>query len=135
MPDLELVDQVAERIPDYTRLSRDEVERLRRLDAAGLSQVQIAQELQCSQPTVSRWLTVVRDPIANSTHKLTQAMPELTDRFIQKARPQDILEAMRDTGVTEKKAAAGQGKGGVTVVIGAVDSQVQVNIIGTEALE
>lgn len=40
-----------------------------------------------------------------------------------------MLEVLRDLEVTTKQAPAGAGKGGVTVLIGATDSQVQVNII------
>jgi len=35
-----------------------------------------------------------------------------------------ILETIRDTGLTEKKAPIGEQKGGVTVIIGAKDCEV-----------
>ena len=130
MPETEsaLIDTAPQPIPDYGRLTNDERHRIRLMAAANMTQTQMAQEIGCSQSTVCQWLKVSYNPVETATDKVRQALPELADRYIAKARPQDIIETFRDFGVQTKKAPDGGKSGGVTVIVGAEDSNVQVNL-------
>jgi len=90
--------------------------------------VEIAQELGCSQPTVSKWLTIVKDPLEEARHILRQGAPKLAATVVNTKHAPTALETLRDLQVSEKRAPdAGKGAG-VTVLVGAEDTSVQVNL-------
>lgn len=122
-------DQATERIADYSRLTEAELSLVLKLNEDGLSQTQIAQRLDCSQATISRTLAVFTDtrPLARR-YKDGSAYRRMKVLCDTKHAP-TLLEMARDEEVSVKQAPVGAGKGGVTVVIGAVDAQVQINII------
>lgn len=124
----------AELIRDYSRLSMAEESLILKLADDGLTQTQIAQRVGCSQPTVSNVLSEFADTRHIARKRLNSSAAAIAERLSQTKHAPTMLEVLRDLEVTTKQAPAGAGKGGVTVVIGATDSQVQVNIIGTEAL-
>lgn len=128
MPDLELTTETPKPIPDYGHLTQDDIGRLKHLRKAGLTQVEIAQQLGCSQPTVSKWLNTIDDPLEQAKHILRSGAPALATTVVNTKHAPTALEALRDMQVSEKRAPD-QGKGGgVQVFIGVQDGDVKVNI-------
>jgi IS30 family transposase len=130
MPDSELV-ATPQPIPDYGRLTNEDRYRIRLMAAAGLTQVQIAQEIGCSQSTVSDWLKASYNPVETATDKIREALPRLADRYIEEARPQDLIQTFRDFKV-QTQQVPDQGRGGVHVSIGVAAGDVQVNFGSSE---
>lgn len=129
MPDAAFVDQVPELIRDYSRLSRAEESLILKLADDGLTQTQVAQRVGCSQGTVSNVLAAFADTRHIARRMLNASAADISERLTKTKHAPTMLEVLRDLEVTTKQAPAGQGKGGLTVLIGAQDSQVQVNIL------
>jgi DNA-binding MarR family transcriptional regulator len=118
--------------PDYSRLTRDELNSLISLHRAGKTLTEIAAALKCSVPTVHDWVHKLTDTTDVAKLTIRASASELTDRLIAKAKPQDILEVLDRIGVIEKRQQE-SGKSGVTVLVGGQDAQVQVHIGGESA--
>jgi uncharacterized membrane-anchored protein len=89
----------------------------------------------CSIETARYWsqlITVDTTDLAKTT--LRSRASDIALRLSKTTHAPTMLETLRDLGVSEKKAPAGESKGGVTVVIGALESQVQVSIVDTQTL-
>lgn len=121
-------DAAPERIGDFTRLTPADTALILKLKDAGKTQVETAQIIGCSQSAVSRCLAEFFDTRLEAAHILRGGASELAKRIVKKAGPMVALETLRDLEVSQKRAPD-QGKGGgVTVVIGVQDSDVQVQI-------
>jgi predicted transcriptional regulator len=93
----------AERITDYTRLNRAEVGSILKLHEAGKTQVEIAQILGCSQPTVSRWLDELVDTRELAKHTLRSGAEKLAERIVKQADVEQALEVLDRLDVAPKK--------------------------------
>jgi DNA-binding transcriptional regulator YiaG len=129
MPDT-LEHTPAKPITSGPHLGPDKVATIRSLAKLGKTQVEIAAILNCSQPTVSKWLHAIEDPIEEAKHIARTAAPKFASRIANGKSEQVALEMLDRLGVTERPASATPGgKGSITVIIGAADTQVQVNVI------
>lgn len=99
-----------------------------KLAADDLNQTEIAQRVGCSQSSVSRLLTEFTDSRRYARAILDRDAASVAARLAQTKHAPTMLELMRDLGVTEKKAPVGESKGGVTVLIGVKDSDVQIQV-------
>lgn len=121
-------DALEKPIPNFSRLTKEDIALMLKLRDAGKTQVEIAQVIGCSQPTVSQTLAEFIDTRLEAANILRGGASELAKRIVKKAGPMVALETLRDLEVSQKRAPD-QGKGGgVTVVIGVQDSDVQVQI-------
>lgn len=93
----------AEAIRDYSRLSRDEIALIKQLAKTGKTQDQIAQIVGCSQPTVSKWLEIVIDPIEDAKHILRTNAPRLAQRVVKDADVDQSLEVLDRLEVAPKR--------------------------------
>lgn len=105
-------------IRDYARLTREDIACIRSLNKAGKTQVEIAQIIGCSQPTVSKWLEVVNDPLDDAKHILREGSPELAKRILKDADVEESLEVLDRLGVAEKRNTDSNRAGTVQVIIG-----------------
>lgn len=117
--------------PDYSRLTRDEINSLISLHKAGKTQTEIAQILQCSVPTVHDWVHKLTDTTdfaklrarnlaARAVEKLDEAMDEAASKG--RSAPQEAI--LKLAGLLEQEST----KAGVTVLVGGQDATVQVQI-------
>lgn len=114
--------------PDRRHLTREDIALVLKMRDAGKTQVETAQVIGCSQSAISRCLADFIDTRLEASHILRSGASDLATRIVRKAGPMVALEALRDMEVSQKRAPD-QGKGGgVTVVIGVQDSDVQVQI-------
>lgn len=118
-----------ERITDYSRLTLTEEALVLKLSSEGLTQVEIAQRLNCSQPTVSRTLAAFVDTRPLATAHLNSESYNIAKKVAASNHMPTLLEVLRDQKASEKQAPAGASRGGVSVIIGASEAQVQVNIV------
>lgn len=105
-------------IRDHSHLTREEIALVRQMYRAGKTQVDIAQFLGCSQPTVSKWLEVVNDPLDDAKHILREGSPDLAKRILKDADVEESLEVLDRLGVAEKRNTDSNRAGTVQVIIG-----------------
>jgi len=117
--------------PDYSRLSRDEINSLIALHKAGKTQTEIAQILQCSVPTVHEWVHKLTDTTdfaklrarnlaARAVDKLDEAMDEAALKG--RSAPQEAI--LKLAGLLEQDTT----RAGVTVIVGGQEATVQVHL-------
>jgi predicted transcriptional regulator len=116
----------AERIADYTRLSRADEAIILKLAGDGRTQTEIAQLVGCSQPTVSRVIAEFADTRDIARRILHRDAASIAERLTQTKHAPTMLEILRDQKVSEKQAPAGEHRGGITVVIGVQAERVQL---------
>ena len=127
MGETALVDTPAAYTPKYRRLTISDVGVLLKLHKDGLSQVEIAQRLGCSQPAVSEWVSKCTDSTDASKQYLRGQALRMARNIVTKGRAADHVATLKGLDVLSDEGV----KGGVTVIVGGQDAQVQVNIIGT----
>lgn len=110
----------AERIPDYSRLSYSEIGLILKLEADGKTQTYIAQQLGCSQPTVSRVLSELRDTtglarkrLNNLALKAANKLDEAMDAAAEQGKSGPMDSVLKATGLLGHDVS-----GGVTVICG-----------------
>jgi DNA-binding transcriptional regulator YiaG len=108
-----LAETTATSKPDYSRLSQEEIVRLFNLHKAGLSQPQIAQELNCSQKTVSRWLQDFIDTTEPAKVYLRGNALRMAQNIVKKGRAVDHVAALKGLSVLHEEQQSG-----VTVIVG-----------------
>lgn len=133
MPDLtsqaeQLLQQLPKPIPDYSRLSRADESLILKLADDGRTQTEIAHLVGCSQGTVSNVLRDFADTRQIARKRLNASADTLAEKLAKTKHAPTMLEVLRDIGVTEKQAPAGQSRPGVNVFIGGTDAQVQINL-------
>jgi len=118
--------------PAYKRLSMAQESLILQLADQGLTQTVIAKQIGCSQPAVSLVLSHFEDTRHIARKALHNGAYEIAEKLIKTKHAPTMLEVLRDIGVTEKKAPAGESKGGVQVFIGGSDIQVSVSTFASE---
>jgi hypothetical protein len=88
------------------RLTAEDVGTLLRYHAEGLSQVQIAQRLDCDQAAVSRWLAKLSDTTDLSKSYLRAQSFRMAQNIVKNGLPRDHINALRGIGVLEDKSSA-----------------------------
>jgi predicted transcriptional regulator len=96
-------DKPAKPIPNYSRLTRVELSALLKLHEAGKTQVEIAQALGCSQPTVSYWLNEFADTRTTAVNTLRAGAEKLAERIVKQADVEQALEVLDRLDVAPKK--------------------------------
>lgn len=119
---------LAQPIRDYSRLTRAEHAAILKLRDLGKTQVEIAQVIGCSQPTVSDTLREFEDTRLLAGHILRAGASHLATTVVKTTHAGTALEALRDMQVSEKRAPDQGKSGGVQVFIGVQDGDVQVSI-------
>jgi transposase len=94
-----------------------------RYHADGLTQVEIAQRLNCDQATISRWLSQCADTtVEASAYFRGRALP-MAEKIVKRGRPSDLIKALQGVGVLQEERSAG-----LVVQIGIKDSDVQISL-------
>ena len=96
----------------------------------GIRAVEIALDLGLAAKDVEALIAELdapADPRASARRIIDAGLPKMATHLMETTHAPTMLEVMRDTGVTEKKSPAGEGKGGVVVNIGCKDSDVQIS--------
>lgn len=106
--------------PDYTRLSQTDVGVLLKLHRDGLTQVQIAQRLGCSQKTVSKWLTDLTDSAETAKVYLRGKALQMAENVVKRGMARDHVATLKGIGVLADDSA----NQGVIYQIGIKDSDV-----------
>lgn len=104
-------------IRDLSRLTRAEISALLKLHEAGKTQVEIAQALGCSQPTVSYWLNEYGDTRSEAVYTLRNGAQKLAERIVKQAdvtESIDVLERLEVIAPKHQEAS----RGGVQIIIG-----------------
>lgn len=104
------------RIADYSRLSFDDISLALTLRDRGLTQTEIAQQLNCSQATVSRCLQAFTDTRQLAKLTLNRGAQALAERVIDKANVEESLEVLDRIGVAEKRQVE-RGNSQVQVIV------------------
>lgn len=110
-------EQLPERIPDRSRLTRAEVAALLNLHRAGKTQVEIAQALGIDQSNVSRWLDKLIDTTEVAKHTARNAAQKLVERVIKHSNVEESLEVLDRIDVLPKRQIEGN-RSQVNIVIG-----------------
>lgn len=100
---------------------------LLKLHQDGLTQVQIAQRLECDQKTVSNWLSRLHDTTALADSYLRGKAFDMAKNVAHKGKADVQLKALQGLGV----AAQGEQARGVTVIVGG-SASVQVNVLSPQ---
>ena len=109
--------------PKYRRLNSADLAYALKLSDSGVTQVEIAKRLGCTQQTVSEWLIQCQDTTAAASLYLRgQALP-MAQKVVRKGKPSDLIKALQGVNVLQAEVA----HGGITVIVGS-GSQVQINL-------
>ena len=109
--------------PKYRRLNSADLAYALKLSDSGVTQVEIAKRLGCTQQTVSEWLIQCQDTTASASLYLRgQALP-MAQKVVRKGKPADLIKALQGVNVLQAEEA----HGGITVIVGS-GSQVQINL-------
>ena len=92
--------------PDYSRLSRAEINSLFALHKAGKSQTEIAQILGCAISTVHHWVHTLEDTTDLAKQKLRAGASDLVDRVLSQANVEESLEVLDRLDVAAKRREA-----------------------------
>lgn len=104
--------------PKYTRLTQDEILAIIDLLALKKPHIEIAHTLNRSQSTISEFAAKLTDRRAEATLRLRNAMPELVERFVNRAGPPELLEVFDREDVSKRKQVD-TGRGAtVNIVVG-----------------
>jgi transcriptional regulator len=98
---------------DRSRLTASEIGLLYQLHKDGLTQVEIAQRLGCTQPTVSKWLARFVDSTAPAKEYLRGQALRMAQNIVETGRAADHIKALEGINVLAPEHA-----GGITVQIG-----------------
>ena len=125
--------EAPERKRDYSRLTRDEIASIFTLHRAGKTQVEIAETLNCNVSSVCRWLKSLDDTTDLAKQILKSSAADVARALVKTKHAPTQLEILRDQGVSEKKAPAGETRTGVTVLIGVHETEVKLGVQVTQA--
>lgn len=109
--------------PDYTRLTQLEIKRLFQMHSAGMTQQAIAEQLGCSQRTVSTWVQDLTDTTDLAKLYLRGQALRMSQNVVKNGRAADHNIALKGLNVLEEQQA-----GGLTIVVGA-GSDVKIGIL------
>jgi DNA-binding transcriptional regulator YiaG len=98
--------------PKYDRLTRTDLGLLLKYRRQGLTQVEIAQRLGCSQSTVSKWLDDLTDSTEPAKEYLRGQALRMAQNIVKKGLARDHIQALNGLGVLHQ-----QDTGSLTVVI------------------
>ena len=107
-----------QRKPDYSRLTRAEINSVFALHKAGRNQAQIAETLGCNISTVSRWLDTLHDTTDQAKATARNAAQKLTERVIRDADVDQSLEVLDRLDVLPRKERGAGAGSQVNIVIG-----------------
>lgn len=110
-------------ISKYSRLTRTDLGVLLKLKRDGLSQVEIAQRLGCTQSTVSKWWNEFADTTDVSKEYLRAQAFRMSKNIVRNGRAADHVKTLEGLDVLSNQEV----KGGLTIVVGG-SAQVQINI-------
>jgi predicted transcriptional regulator len=89
----------------------------------GLTQVEIAQRLGVSQPTISAWLSQCNDTtVEASLYFRGQALP-MAEKIVKQGRPSDLIKVLQGVSVLAPEQSAG-----LVIQIGCKDSDVSITL-------
>lgn len=108
---------LAKPIRDRSHLTRSEVALLLKLHEAGKTQVEIAQILGCSQPSVHGWLEKFRDTRTEAIYTARSGAQKLVERVLKQANVEESLEVLDRIDVLPKKQRESSGNQ-LNVIIG-----------------
>ena len=108
------------------RLTQADIACLLKLRDEGMSQTQIAKQLNCDQAAVSRWLTALTDTTDISKSYLRGQSLTMAKNIVRNGRPADHVAALKGLSVLKDEASSG-----VQVLIGIKDSDVSVTLSPT----
>jgi transposase-like protein len=112
----------------YKRLTSTDKAFALRYHADGLTQVQIAQRLGCTQSAISQWLSACQDTTAEAGLYLRgQALP-MAEKVVKKGRPSDLIKALQGVSVLAEERSAG-----LVIQIGGGQGDVKVAVMTTFA--
>jgi len=106
--------------PKYDRLTRTDLGLLLKYRQQGLTQVEIAQRLGCSQGTVSKWLDDLTDSRDVAKEYLAGQSLRMAKNIVHRGIARDHIQALRGNGVL----ADDSGTQGIVIQIGIKDSDV-----------
>jgi DNA-binding Lrp family transcriptional regulator len=110
-------------IPKYARLTRSDLEILRSMHKAGKTQLEIAQALGCTQPTVSKWIASLTDSTDIAKEYLRGSALRMAENIVKKGRASDHVAALKGLSVLEEERSAG-----LVVQIGVKASDVSITL-------
>jgi predicted transcriptional regulator len=102
--------------PAYRRLTNADRAYILSLDAQGVTQVEIAKRLGCSQPTVSEWLSQCKDSRAEATRYLRGKALAMARKVVNKGQPKDLVRTLEGIEVLQ----ANQQDKGISISINGV---------------
>jgi hypothetical protein len=80
--------------PKYKRLTRDDLAILRVMHKAGRSQVDIAEALNTTQPTISKWIATLIDTRDEAKEYLNNQATTLARSVVRNGRPSDHVRVL-----------------------------------------
>lgn len=105
------------------RLTAEEIGLLLKLHKDGLTQVAIAQRLDCDQAAVSRWLNKLTDSTETAKSYLRGSALQMAQNIVRRGRAADHVAALKGLSVLHDETHAG-----VTVVVGG-GSDVKIGLV------
>jgi predicted transcriptional regulator len=94
-----------------------------RLRDEGLTQVQIAQRLDCDQSAVSQWLSKLADTTDTAKSYLRGSALRMAQNIVKKGRAADHVAALKGLSVLQEERTAG-----LVIQIGVKDSDVSITL-------
>ena len=98
--------------PKYNRLTRADLALLLKLKRDGLTQVEIAQRLGCTQGTVSKWLDQLTDTRDTAKEYLAAQSFRMAKNIVKNGLARDHIQALNGLGVLNQQDS---GKISITV--------------------
>ena len=89
--------------PKYKRLTDLDKAFALRYAAEGLTQVQIAQRLGCTQGPISEWLSKCQDTTTEATQFYRGQALATAQKILKKGRPSDLIKVQQGIGVLEQE--------------------------------
>jgi hypothetical protein len=89
--------------PKYRRLTNSDLALILKLDSEGLTQVQIAQRLDCDQGTISRWLSQCSDSTKEASAYLRGSALGMARKIVTKGRASDLVATLKGINVLEEQ--------------------------------
>lgn len=109
--------------PAYKRLTRSDLALLLKMHKDGKSQVEIAQALDCSQGTVSKWLSQLADTTDVAKEYLAAQSFRMAKNIVTKGLARDHVATLKGLNVLAEERSAG-----VVIQIGVKDSDVSISL-------
>jgi len=93
--------------PKYKRVTQEQCLAMLNLHKLGKSQVEIAQTLNLSQPTVSNWLARFQDMTGPATEYLRGSALRMAQNVVKRGQARDHIQALNGLGVLNQPLTAG----------------------------